>query len=294
MLIGEHAVLHGHTALVCAVNRRIEVLLKERADSEIRIASNLGRCKTILDRLNIPRPFRFVAAAIRLFSNKLTVGFDLQIRSGFSHTVGLGSSAAVTVATIAALSAWLSGKTDPKRILRQSVRVVRETQGLGSGADVAASVLGGIVAYRADPISARKLKSVCPITVIYSGSKKPTVEVVRLVEKGCQASPELFDSIYTLMDLSARRAIRAIGRQDWAEVGAIMNINQGLMDAIGVNNAALSEIVYALRSQRGIRGAKISGSGLGDCVIGIGKSLRKIQSHSAIPVQMSRDGFRVE
>ena len=109
MLIGEHAVLHGHTALVCAVNRRIEVLLKERADSEIRIASNLGQCKTTLARLELPRSFRFIAAAIRLFRSRLTTGFSLEVRTGFSHTVGLGSSAAVTVATIAALSAWLSG-----------------------------------------------------------------------------------------------------------------------------------------------------------------------------------------
>ena len=294
MLLGEHAVLHGHTALVCAVDRRIEVLLKERADSKIRIVSSLGRCITTVGRPAFPKSFRFIAAAIGLFRHKITTGFSLEIRSGFSHTVGLGSSAAVTVATIAALSAWLSGRSDPKKILLESVRVIRETQGLGSGADVAASVLGGIVAYRADPISARKLRSVCPITVVYSGSKKPTVEVVRLVEKARQAHPELFMRVYALMDLSARKAIRAIGRKDWAGFGALLNINQGLMDVIGVNNAALSDIVHALRKHPGIRGAKISGSGLGDCVIGIGSSAAAVGPYRSIPAQMSKEGFRVE
>ena len=294
MLLGEHAVLHGYTALVCAVDRRIEVRLKERADSKIHIASNLDRCRTTVDRLNIPRSLRFVAAAIRLFRNKLVTGFDLEITSGFSHTVGLGSSAAVTAAAVAALSAWLSGRADPKQIMRESIRLIRETQGLGSGADVAASVLGGIVAYCAEPISARKLDSVCPISVVYSGGKKPTVEVVRLVEKARLNNPELFDSIYSLMDLSVRRAIQAINRQDWTAFGALLNINQGLMDAIGVNNAALSGIVSSLRARPGIRGAKISGSGLGDCVIGIGAPARGVKPYRTIPVRMSTKGLCVE
>ena len=50
-----------------------------------------------------------------------------------------------------------------------------------------------------------------------------------------------------------------------------MNIHQGLQSALGVSNSRIEEIVYALREAPGIDGAKISGSGLGDCVVGVGQ-----------------------
>jgi mevalonate kinase len=55
----------------------------------------------------------------------------------------------------------------------------------------------------------------------------------------------------------------------------LFNRYHGLMDALGVNDATLSQLVYQLRSQPNIRASKISGSGLGDCVIGLGTCNRE-------------------
>ena len=44
------------------------------------------------------------------------------------------------------------------------------------------------------------------------------------------------------------------------------------MDEVGVNTPELQEIVTALQNDPGICGAKISGSGLGDCAVGIGST----------------------
>lgn len=271
MLLGEHAVLHGRLALVCAVNRRIHVTLTPRSDRKVVLRSNLGRAEMTLDRLRPAKPFRFVAAAITLKKNLLPSGFNLQIRSGFSHRVGLGSSAAVTVATLAVLSKWIAGRVRRARLLADGVRVIRKVQGLGSGADVAASVFGGIVAYRTRPLTIRRLRESYPLTVVYSGSKKPTVEVVRLVERARRRQPRLFGAIYDLMDLSADVACWAIRRRNWRAFGELLDINQGLMEAVGVSNAKLAAIVGALQADPGILGAKISGSGLGDCVVGLGR-----------------------
>ena len=117
MLLGEHAVLHGQPALVCAVNRRIHVSLAPRNDGAIRITSSLGRYSASIDRIKPAKSFRFVVAAIRRFGRKLTTGFDLRIDSEFSHKIGFGSSAAVTVATLAVLSKWLNGSGSPRKLL---------------------------------------------------------------------------------------------------------------------------------------------------------------------------------
>lgn len=293
MLLGEHAVLHGKLALVGATNLRIHVALTPRADRRIVLRSNLGRAEMSLDRLRTTKPFRFVVAAIGLKKARLPTGFNLVIRSDFSHRVGLGSSAAVTVATLAALSAWTSGRVSRARLLADGIRVIRGVQGLGSGADIAASVFGGIVAYRARPLSVRRVADSCPITVIYSGSKRPTPEVVRLVERARRRRPRLFRAVYDLMDLSSDIAAWAIRGRCWREFGEVLNINQGLMAAIGVSNAKLDAIVGALRSDPGIFGAKISGSGLGDCVVGLGRARRRRWPHLALPAALSGTGIQV-
>ncbi len=294
MLLGEHAVLRGHRALVCAVNRRIHVTLTPRRDRVIRIVSSLGRHETTVERVREAAPFRFVTAAIALRRRQPPSGFDLRVRSEFSHKVGLGSSAAVTVATHAALAAWLDGRIAPRKLLTDSVRVIRAVQGLGSGADVAASVYGGVVLYRAKPLGVWPVRAACPLTVIYSGSKRPTPEVVRLVDRARKRRPRLFDDAFALMGRSAVSAARALQHGDLRTVGELLNLNQGLMAAIGVSNPKLAGIVHALRSDPAILGSKISGSGLGDCVIGLGRARRRRWPYALVPAAVSPTGVRVE
>ena len=291
MLLGEHAVLHGHHALVCALNRRIHVMLSPRSDREIHITSSLGRLELTLDTIEPTEPLAFVLGAVAQRKGDLKSGFDLTVQSEFTHKAGLGSSAAVTVATTAALGLWLDEKVEEESVLRASVAIIQDIQGLGSGADAAASVYGGILLYRAKPLKVMKLGAVHPVTLVYSGSKKPTAEVVRLVEAAHAKQPATYDRIYELMGHSAEEAAAAIERGDWQSVGGLLNINQGLMDAIGVCDGKLAGIVYALRKDPGILGAKISGSGLGDCVIGLGRARNEAFSYDQLPTAMASEGL---
>ena len=85
-----------------------------------------------------------------------------------------------------------------------------------------------------------------------------------------------------------------IEANDLKALGEIFNINQGLMDAIGVSNSTLAGINYELRRDPGIFGSKISGSGLGDCVVGIGKPERLDFPYPLIPLEISSKGIVVE
>ena len=172
--------------------------------------------------------------------------------------------------------------------------VVREVQGVGSGADVAASVRGGIVLYRAEPMELEVLPHVHPFTAVYSGSKRPTPEVIALVEERRRHYPKVFEAIFEAMERCTLNAADAVAMQDWRTFGAMMDVAQGLMDALGVNNAALSDIVHALRSDPGILGAKISGSGLGDCAIGLGRLEGGPWTREVMPVGIDRKGIHLE
>ncbi len=270
MLLGEHAVLHGHRALVGAINRRMTVRLAPMEGHALRIVSALGDYRTPLNALVDHPSFRFVLEAVRAHHDELPSGMALHIDSEFSSTIGFGSSAAVTVAVHAALLEWLLGEPpEPETVFAHSLETVRTVQGRGSGADVAASVFGGIVAYTTAP-SFDPVPVALPLTAVYCGYKTPTPDVVMKVELARIADPAKFERIYAEIDRSTEAAIDCLRRRDLPGFGEVLNRNHGLMDAMGVNTPELEEIVGTLSADPEIFGAKISGSGLGDCAVGIG------------------------
>jgi mevalonate kinase len=270
MLLGEYAVLHGKSALVAAVDKRVTIHLRPRTDQKIFITSVLGRFSCDLSHLTVAAPFQFVLMAIQQFSPKPRIGFELDIESDFLHTQGLGSSAAVTVATITVLAAWLNQSMTPDQVIQQARAVIQAVQGEGSGADVAASVLGGIVTYRAGPLFAEKLHESIPLTVIYSGHKTPTGEAISQVNQAFLNKPQRFQHICNEIDSCTAKCLIYITQKNWRALGQVMNVQQRWMEELGVNTPALTSIIATLRAQPSILGAKISGAGFGDCVIGLG------------------------
>ena len=295
MLMGEHAVLRGHPAIVCAISKRMKVELTPRKDKTILLHSALGEHETTLDELARNESFRFVLGAIRACRNDLKQGFELDIRSEMSHQMGLGTSAAVTVATLAALTGAQGKTLDPGCLLESGAKIIRKVQGgVGSGADVAASAYGGCLRFFAETQEVVKLSPVPQLTVLYSGSKTPTPEVIAIVAASRKKEPAVYGELDELIGDVVRRAFEAATRGDWETMGRLMNINHGLMDALGVNNARLAELVYKLREDPKILGSKISGSWLGDCVVGLGKSTRRDWGVPSLAVEVDPVGATVE
>jgi len=284
MLLGEHAVLHGRRALVCAIDKRITVLLSKINKPFLRIVSDLGTYEAPLGALTDHPDFRFVLDAVKQYPLDPSFakgygghgqGIELKIESEFSSDIGFGSSAAVTVATHAALMNWVG---TPRRgvrgllgeqslpleeLFKRSLATIHRVQGRGSGADVAASVFGGAVAYRAEPLEIVPLKESFPLTAVYSGSKMKTADVIRWLEERRALNPDYFERIFDRMDASVGEVIA-----DFSQLGRMLILNQKLMEEMGLCNAALAEIIGIFQTLE--TPAKISGSGLGDCAIGLG------------------------
>lgn len=258
MLLGEHAVLHGRRALVCAIDQRMRVSRAPLAEPLLKIDSALGRYQAPLTDLTDHPNFRFVLDVVRQYQP--TEGLALTIDSDFSSEIGFGSSAAVTVATHAVM---LGPGLDLGDLFDRALATVHRVQGRGSGADLAASVWGGVVAYRADPLEVHPLRESFPLTAVYSGGKMKTADVIRLVEERRALQPAYYEKIFDRMDQGVGEVV-----DRFSELARALRFNQALMEEMGLCNAALGEIVHRFRAHR--IPAKISGSGLGDCAIGLG------------------------
>ncbi len=292
MIMGEHAILHGQPAIAAAVDKWMTVSVEKRCDQLLTISSQLGTYSSDIQQLQPSPTFNFILAVIEQYQS--TSGFDIIIDSQFSHTVGLGSSAAVTAATCACFEQLTNGTVNQQTIFDKSLSAILAVQGRGSGSDLAASVFGGLVKIEINegqrqitPLATRTLPA---IGLWYVGYKTKTVDVLKIVEAKSQENPERYQQIYQQMGTVTKRAIDAIEQNNWAVVGHEFTIFNSHMKALGVSDANLEEVIQKISENNDVLGCKISGSGLGDCVLALGSACFDIDNFQSIPVSITPQG----
>jgi mevalonate kinase len=257
-LFGEHAVVYGEPAICCAVDIRTRVSVAP-ADS-ITISSSLGT--TDIDFKTHP----YVSAVVEHFQDISSLeGVSISIESEIPVGSGLGSSAAVTIATIKALDALLGTGLELDDIARMGHEVEQRIQGAASQTDTYVCTMGGVVM-----IPQRKGLDLidCAIVIgntnIFSSTKELVANVAELNEK----FPDVIGPVLSSIGKMSATGEELVNAKDYVSVGKLMNINQGLLDAIGVGCSELSLFTYAARNS-GAYGAKITGAGGGGCMVAI-------------------------
>ncbi|OJG75391.1 phosphomevalonate kinase [Enterococcus quebecensis] len=164
-IAGEYAVVEpGHPAIIVAVDQFVTVTLETAENvgsiqsaqfSSLPVRWTRRNNELVLDiREN---PFHYVLAAIRLTEkyaheqNKKLDFYHLKVTSELDNSngrkYGLGSSGAVTVATVRALSLFYKLDLTEKEIFKLSSLAHLDVQGNGSCGDIAASCYGGWIAF---------------------------------------------------------------------------------------------------------------------------------------------------
>jgi mevalonate kinase len=274
MLMGDHAVVYNRPCLVTSVGIYITVELTAADDDRLHIQASTASDPvtlppdTPLD--DVPQDVRFVVAAIQRVYDAYSRRDGLHITTeGPDISYGLGSSSAVTVATVAALGVQLDLDLTKREIFDLAYGAVLDVQGKGSGFDVAAATYGGTLYYvtggeTIDPLDMPEL----PLIIGYSGFKVSTVSLVDEVRHLRATFPQAIDSMFDAMVALTDASHRAILEADWSRVGQAMNLHQGLLDTLGTSTTGLDRLIYRARGA-GAHGAKLSGAGGGDCMFAL-------------------------
>lgn len=165
-IAGEYAVVeNGFPAILVALNQFVYCTIQASTSGVGRIISHQYQNNAIQwhrqgDQMVVDKrdnPFSYILSAIkvteeyaRTLNKKLEVydlNIDSELDSASGKKYGLGSSAAVTVATVKALCHFYSLPVDKDKIFKLSAIAHFAVQGNGSLGDVAASVYGGWIAY---------------------------------------------------------------------------------------------------------------------------------------------------
>lgn len=284
ILFGEHFVVYGVEAILCAIDRRATVTAEQTDDNMISIESDIGRMSSepgrhISDVTPELRPFYHMADV------RGSGGMRITIESEIPVGVGLGSSSACCVAGAAAVLG-LSGSAGRENVLRLAVEAERTIFENTSGADCAVCTYGGIGRYDKTSGLAR-LDSDTGIDLVIADSQTmhstdAVVERVRGFRENnmedfarmCGEESGIIDAVLGMLKVG-----------DACGLGKMAARNQKLLQRIGVSNDTLDKMVRI--GQDSSFGAKITGAGDGGCVIAITDE----QGREEVMERFRRDGY---
>jgi mevalonate kinase len=207
------------------------------------------------------------------------VNGSVYINSQIPSSSGLGSSAAVTVATLCAINdEFQLGKTR-EEIADMAFAIEKKVQkGRASPTDTTVSSYGGIVLITGT--SRRRLPPVHLHLVI--GDTLVSHNTSQMVEQVSEFKKRHPDIVNHLMDAIEGVSLNAIHHlNNPQELGKYMDMNHSLLDALGVGHPALSRLVLAARSS-GAFGAKTTGAGGGGCMVAVCPKAHKNRIAKAI------------
>lgn len=271
ILFGEHFVVYGGKAVLCAINKRITVESELIKSQKIEIDSELGAIKVSRDEpiQNVDvvfRPVVYIAQKI-LSRFNFSSGIRVSIRSEIPAGVGLGSSSACCVAAAGSISGLFDSYTKDE-ILQLALEAEKTVFENASGADSTVCTYGGLLEYSKDR-QIKKLDFVPKFQLVIADSKKThsTSQVVARVRKFKEENFDVFSNLCDKEDSLIEESIQALKKNDLGLVGKKMTQNQQYLEKIGVSSEVLASMLKAVNGSA--YGAKLTGAGDGGCIIAL-------------------------
>ena len=266
ILFGEHFVVYGVKAILCAINKRITVTAEKIEGGKISIKSNIGNLELetgkLISKINSPlKPFYYLAD--KMLKNENT-GIEIIVESDIPLGVGLGSSSACCVAGAAAISR-LFKKTSKEEILALAIEAEKTIFKNTSGADCTVCTYGGIMDYDKEN-GFHKIGSEPNFHLVIANSniEHSTESVVEDVRKFKENNEIRFSSLCKIESELVEDVLGLLKENDVKKLGIKVKENQGYLEIIGISNDKLREMIQIGQTES--FGAKITGAGGGGCI----------------------------
>ncbi|MBT7188328.1 mevalonate kinase, partial [Candidatus Bathyarchaeota archaeon] len=219
-------------------------------------------------------------------------GIDLKVRSMIPIAVGLGSSAAICVATVGAVEKLHEGGLKKEEISNVAFEGETIIHGKPSGVDNNVSTFGGVMSYaKGEGFTHHKLPREIPFIIGNSRKKRSTKRMVENVAALKERNPTVMDNFLDTMGYIAKKGLNALLKADLGKMGDLMDLNHGLLSGIGVSTMKLEILCHTAR-KNGALGAKLTGAGGGGCMIALSEEVRMSDIERAIRRRKS-DAYRV-
>lgn len=271
ILVGEHAVVYGKPAIAIPFPLKARCIVEDDAGS---IGFESIIYTGVIDTM--PMEMQGIVACMKEtlnYLNKPLEGLNIRIDSYIPLGRGLGSSAAVAIAMVRALFSFY-GKELSKEELFSLVQI-SETYAHGnpSGIDIVSEASECPVWFEKGK-EVLNLRPSIPLYIVVAdtGRMADTRTAVENVKKRYASNPEKVQKSLEEIEGIAKKAKVALLKGDMHSLEELLNGNQQQLMNLGVSDVGLNKLVErALKV--GALGAKLTGGGMGGCIIALAKDL---------------------
>jgi hydroxymethylglutaryl-CoA reductase len=273
ILLGEHSVVYGYHAIAAPIGLSVRAEVTRRTSTGDPVIADWGVDGSVREPIREDISHQ-VAALITGRLGVPAAGMRVDVFSHLPRASGLGASAAFAVAVIRAVADRFDIRLSDAEVSSLAFECERIVHGTPSGIDNTVATFGRPILFRkTDAAGGPEISEIVtpnpiPIIIGLSGVSSLTSQTVGLVRTAWQRNPERYDSIFAQIDGLVLAGVDALRRGDIAELGELMNINQGLLNALQVSSPEIEELVAVAR-RAGALGAKLTGGGGGGAMIAI-------------------------
>ena len=271
ILMGEHSVVYGRRAIAAPIPLAIQSRIEDQNDGVNLIIPRWGIEQRLdmqaKNQVSFTRSISGVLEALGLKDRSMRI----EVFPNVPRAMGLGGSAALAVAVIRALDAHYKLELADERVNELAFECEKIAHGTPSGLDNTLATFGEFMAYRGGANPERQVitpKTSLPIVIGMSGVEGLTAKTVARVRSAWQRNEALYERLFDEIDQLVDAGLEALATGQLEVLGELMNVNQGLLNAMQVSTPELEELIQIARNHGAI-GAKLTGGGGGGSIIAL-------------------------
>ena len=269
ILLGEHAVVYGRPAIALPVHLAVEAHVRKGGYGARLIVPRWG-----LEQLVRPDQDQGLNGTMNTILKTLGLTGKpmlIEVMPHLPRAMGLGASAALAVAVIRALNAAFGLRLTDEFVNNLAFECEKDAHGTPSGIDNTVATYGAAVKYQnagQAHFEELHIPQPLPLVVGFTGKESLTAQTVAQVRTAWQSHPERYEGIFDQIAGLTEAGVAAIAAANFAELGQLMNLCHGYLNALQLSTPNLEALIHIARDN-GALGAKLTGGGGGGSMIAL-------------------------
>ncbi|MBS4751139.1 mevalonate kinase [Carnobacteriaceae bacterium zg-ZUI78] len=271
ILIGEHAAVYGHPAIAIpctAVQTHVNI---SPAKNGLYLYCDLYE-GLIDDMPELLTGLKTIINATLYYLNQEHTPLHIRIESSIPSERGMGSSAAVSCAIVRSLCQYFNKSITTKELIHLVQIAEKVVHGNPSGLDATIiSTETPLFFEKGKPFKKISINTTGYLVIADTGLTGQTKQAIEKVATLKKVAPKTHTSIMTTLSNMTHRVTHYLATNQLHALGQTMTHAHHALQKLGVSHPLLDQLV-SLSLEHGALGAKLTGGGLGGCMIALAKT----------------------